>query len=62
MFAGFQRDVRRLLEQITEISYYMRGSIQYESVMERSFVEREIMIDFIKKRLEQEAKRPFPNI
>lgn len=60
MFSGYQGDVRRLLKHITELVYYMRGSIPYDSMMQKSFVEREIIGDFIKKRLEIESKRPFP--
>lgn len=38
----------------------MRGSIQYEDMLNRSFAERRIFGDFIEERLEKESKNPYP--
>jgi hypothetical protein len=39
----------------------MRGMIQLDSLMLKSPGEREIYAEFIKERLEQEGKNPYPN-
>ena len=38
----------------------MRGSIQYDDAMWRTPIEREIMFDFIKDRLDAEKKKHNP--
>ena len=38
----------------------MRGSISYDSLMLKTYVERQMMSDFIEKRLEKEGKRLNP--
>jgi len=51
-----------IIENITEISYFMRGSISYEHLMMRVSVgEREIIENFLKKRIKAEMKSPHPN-
>lgn len=54
------KETRDLLEQAVQIAYFSRGSIQYESVLKMSPLERDIVVAFINKRLEQAAKSPFP--
>lgn len=53
-------ETRRLLEQAVEIAWFSRGSIQYESVLQMSPVERDIVVEFINKRLDSQAKSTFP--
>jgi hypothetical protein len=54
------KDVRSLLNQAIEISYFSRGAIQYETVLQMTPLERDLAIQFINKRLEIAAKSPFP--
>lgn len=61
MFAQFQREIEGLITEAIELTYFMRGSLQYEQALERNFAERQLFKKFISKRLEIEAKKPFPN-
>lgn len=53
-------DVRNLLKAAIEIAYYSRGSIQYDKVLEMTPLERDLVVEFINKRLEAASKSPFP--
>jgi hypothetical protein len=53
-------EVRNLLNSAIEISYFSRGAISYETVLQMSPLERELATDFINKRLEQASKSAFP--
>lgn len=53
-------DVRNLLKSAIEIAYFSRGSVQYESVLNMTPLERDLAIEFINKRLEAAGKSPFP--
>jgi hypothetical protein len=55
-----QLEVKTLIKASIEISYYSRGSWSYESVMDRSALERDMMVEFINKRLEAAAKSSHP--
>lgn len=53
-------EVRNLLKSAIEISYFSRGAIPYETVLQMSPLERELAIEFINGRLEQASKSAFP--
>jgi hypothetical protein len=53
-------EVRNLLRAAIEIAYFSRGSIQYETVLGMTPLERDLAVEFINKRLELAAKMPFP--
>lgn len=53
-------DVRNLLNQAVEIAWYSRGSIQYETALGMSPLERDIAIEFVNKRMESQKKNPNP--
>lgn len=53
-------EVRNLLKAAIEIAYFSRGSIQYETVLGMTPLERDLATEFINKRLEQASKSPFP--
>ena len=53
-------EVRSLLKSAVEIAYFSRGSIQYETVLNMTPLERDIAVEFINKRLEIAGKMPFP--
>ncbi len=53
-------ETSNIIEQIVELTYFMRGSIQYHDMMHMSIPERTAVSDFISKRLEVELKKPSP--
>lgn len=53
-------DTRNLLKQAVEIAWYSRGSIQYETALGMSPLERDITIQFVNDRLEAQKKNPNP--
>lgn len=60
MFTRMQGERRRLLEDVIQLVYFMRGSIQYKDMMNMTMVERQAVSEFIEKRLELEAKKMYP--
>lgn len=38
----------------------MRGSIQYDDLLRRTYAERQLMSEFIEERLKIEGKKPYP--
>ena len=60
MFNQLTNTVQHLLQTAFEIAYFSRGCIQYEDVLWRTPIEKDIMLEFIKKRLEVESKKPYP--
>ena len=60
MFQQYQAEAKNIIESCINITYFMRGGIQYEDVLLRSPTERELFFDFIKERLEQESKKQYP--
>ena len=61
MFGELQTATRSLIEECVSLAYFMRGGIQYEDLMFRTPVERQVMGKFIKERLEMENKKMYPN-
>lgn len=53
-------EAKALIQSAIEICYFMRGGISYEEVLNRSALERDMMTEFINKRLEAASKMPFP--
>lgn len=45
------------MDHAINIAYYMRGSIQFEEIFERTYYERMKLIKFINKRLEDEGEK-----
>ncbi len=60
MFAGLEGDARALLREVTELVYFMRGSVQYDDMLRRTYAERQIFQDFVRERLEAESKKMYP--
>jgi hypothetical protein len=60
MINSLALDVRSLLKQAVEIAWYSRGSIQYETALAMSPLERDIAIEFVNNRLELQKKSPNP--
>lgn len=53
-------ETRQLVSLITSLSYFSRGSITYECAMEMTPFERDIVLEFQKKHIEQQVKLPHP--
>lgn len=60
MFAQMDSDRRRIISDVVSLVYFMRGAIQYHSMMAMSRVERQAVDDFIGERLKSESKKEFP--
>lgn len=60
MFAQYRGEVRAIINNVIQLVYFMRGSIQYDDMMNRTYVEREMMSEFIESRLKVESKRMSP--
>jgi hypothetical protein len=60
MFRQMKRKTRNLIQSVVQLVYFMRGAIQYDNMMHMTPVEREIVEDFIKDRLEQEKGKANP--
>ena len=60
MIDGMAKDVRNLLKQAVEIAWFSRGSIQYETALAMSPLERDITIEFVNNRLENQKKSMNP--
>jgi hypothetical protein len=53
-------EIKRILHEAIELSYFSRGAWPYETVLNMTAGERDIASSFINKRLEVEAKRTTP--
>lgn len=60
MLKRLQKDVESLLDECISLTYYMRGSIQYESMLQRTFAERQRISEFVEKQLEFASKMAHP--
>ncbi len=49
-----------MLKEVIELVYFMRGAIQYDEMLRRTFVERQMVDEFVRDRLTAEQKKPFP--
>lgn len=62
MFQKFEREITIIIDNIIELTYFMRGAVDYDSaLMVLSAGERDRINSFISKRLESESKSPYPN-
>lgn len=61
MFAQLSREIKNIIDNVLELTYFMRGGISYDSaLMVMSAGERDRASEFITKRLDAEAKSPHP--
>lgn len=60
MFQRMESDRRAMIEGLIQLVYFMRGAIQYETIKNMTYVERQSVATFIEKRLESEAKKMYP--
>lgn len=60
MFDRLQKDAEEIIKGIIEMVYFMRGSVGYEEMMLRTPGERQLINEFLTRRLETEKKSPYP--
>jgi len=60
MFGRLQREAEMVVDDVIELTYFMRGAISYEEMLRRTYGERSRIAGFIERRLKQEAKKPYP--
>ncbi len=60
MFGNLKRDVQLIVDNVVELSYFMRGAVGYEEMMKRTPGERQRMAKFIEKRLESQKNSMSP--
>jgi hypothetical protein len=60
LIAQLGNEIKGIIRNAFELSYYSRGAWSYESVLNMTAGERDIAADFINKRLEQASKMSFP--
>jgi hypothetical protein len=60
MFQRLIKEGKNIIETVIELVYFMRGAIQYHDMMNMTPGERDMVSEFIKKRLEREKDRPHP--
>jgi hypothetical protein len=60
MFGSLRRDIEAIIDEVIQLSYFMRGAISYEELMFRTPGERQRIGRFIEKRLESESKSMHP--
>lgn len=60
MFSQMGNERKKVIMELIHLVYFMRGSMQYESMKNMTLFERQLVDEFIQKRLEQEAKKMYP--
>lgn len=61
LYNRLNNDTKIILENIVKMTYFMRGAISYDHALYgMSYVERDIVLDHVSKRLETESKSPHP--
>ena len=60
MFKRMDVERKRSLDEIIQLVYFMRGSVQYRDMMNMTLIERQAISEFIEKRLEAESKKMYP--
>lgn len=48
-----ESEKERLINELISICWWMRGSVQYETAKQMSYIERKAILDFINKRMEK---------
>ena len=61
MYSRLNRETKIIIENAIQLAYFMRGSMLYNDIIySMSYIERDMAMEFIGKRLEQEKKNPHP--
>lgn len=60
MFQDLTKTGQAIVDQIIQLVYFMRGSLQYHAAYSLSPFERQAMFNFIEERIESESKKMMP--
>jgi hypothetical protein len=60
MFKRMTTEVSILITNVIQLVYFMRGSIQYDDMLQRTPAERQLFEEFIEGRLESQKNSMFP--
>ncbi len=60
MFDSLQRESHQLLNSVIALIYFMRGAVSYSEAMNMSYTERQVIDDYLERRLDVEKKNPYP--
>lgn len=60
MFKNMTKIRENIIESVISLVYFMPGSVQYNNVMSLSYYERQVMNQFIERRLEIEKNKINP--
>ena len=60
MFNRLKKESESLINGIIQLVYFMRGAIQYHDMFATTPAERDLIDNFLTKRLEVEDKRMYP--
>lgn len=60
MFQDLTNNGQAVIRQLIQLTYFMRGGIQYHDTFSLSPFERQEMFNFIDERLEAESKKMMP--
>lgn len=61
LYNQMNNETKTLIRNVTQLIYFMRGSVSYDKAMyAMTYVEREIIMDYISDRLKEEAKSTHP--
>lgn len=61
MFDDMRRVREDLMDEVIDLSYFMRGALSYDSAYHMTYIERTRMKTFLHTRLEEESKKMYPN-
>lgn len=56
----FGVEIKKIIRDALELSYYSRGAWQYRDILMMSQGERDLALDFINERLKIASKQAFP--
>ena len=59
-FSQLSRECKAIVHSAVELSWYMRGAIQYKDMLLLTPGEREIIRDFVSNHMETIKKHPYP--
>lgn len=54
----FNSGLRGLMDEVIKITYFMRGSLQYNDAFELTLYEKQMISSFLNKRFKEESKKP----
>ena len=60
MFNRLRGEVRTTIMNVIQLVYFMRGAIQYDDMLQRTPVERQMFEEFIEARLESQKNSVTP--